>query len=58
MTTLTVDAIKNGKDVMLTKKGIEYYYSLIWLVRDEILIQNHNLLKKKKKPLCWQLKIK
>ena len=40
---------KDGKDVLLSKKGIEYYYSLIWLVRDEMLIQNPNLLKKKKK---------
>ncbi|MEA2019223.1 MAG: hypothetical protein U9N59_12315 [Campylobacterota bacterium] len=40
---------KDGKDVLLSKKGIEYYYSLIWLVRNELLAQNPNILKKKKK---------
>ena len=38
-----------GKDVLLTKTGIEYYYSLIYLVREELLFNNPNLLKKKKK---------
>ncbi len=41
--------IKNGKDVLLTKTGIEYYYSLIYLVREELLSNNPTLLKKKKK---------
>lgn len=29
--------IRNGTDVLLTKKGIEYYYSLIYLVRNKLV---------------------